>query len=694
MEFALPKLGKEAICFPHFPTLHQAFIFRAYEYVPVAKIAAVLGTTEENVLKAAQDMGLMRPCTTDIWLKKGYITIIRSLWHILPYEQLLILLDMDAPTLARILREEDFLDIKLKDKPVCVPVVWRELTQKEAVQTEVIRSIMQTVDTSGIEPFDFKYNMEPLRFSGEENFGTRLVYGFSGLYQNALDVDSETFCQDEMLEAYQKVGINALWFPGALHSLYPNPFEPSLSEGYEQRLERFRRFSERCEKYGIKLFLYLNEPRNMPSAFFEKHPHIRGHERDETHICLCTSTKEVQNYLTDGVEFVCRNVPKIGGIFTITRSENLTNCYSHSQPHNCNCPRCSKRSVGEVIGEVMACIEKGAHKVSPDIKVIAWSWAWADFNLEIIEHLPQDVIFMCNSETLIPFKRGGIDTEVQDYSMSEVGPGERALIEWNAAKNRGLEIAAKIQVNTTWECSTVPAVPVYPLVEEHIRRLKEQGITNLMLSWTLGGYPSHNLQHAAKYFYEHFETASGAPLETPAEQKATELFSEAFQEFPFHIHVLYFGPQNAGVSNLLYLTPTGYEATMTCYAYDDLEKWRQVYPVDIFENQFAKLCGKWEEGLALLTDNGSELWIMANAAYCQFRSSLNQIRFYRARQAGSKLAMKESAENELALTHKMLNLMNRDAAIGFEAANHYYFSKGNLAEKILNCHNVIRELSK
>ena len=85
---------------------------------------------------------------------------------------------------------------------------------------------------------------------------------------------------------------------------------------------------------------------------------------------------------------------------------------------------------------------------------------------------------------------------------------------------------------------------------------------------------------------------------------------------------------------------------------------------------------------------------MANAAYCQFQSSLNQIRFYRAREAGNTAAMKENAEKELALTQKMLALMNRDASIGFEAANHYYYSKGNLAEKIINCQYVIDYLSK
>ena len=33
--------------------------------------------------------------------------------------------------------------------------------------------------------------------------------------------------------------------------------------------------------------------------------------------------------------------------------------------------------------------------------------------------------------------------------------------------------------------------------------------------------------------------------------------------------------------------------------------------------------------------------------------------------------------------------MNRSPVIGFEAANHYYFSKGNIVEKILNCHNIM-----
>ena len=50
--------------------------------------------------------------------------------------------------------------------------------------------------------------------------------------------------------------------------------------------------------------------------------------------------------------------------------------------------------------------------------------------------------------------------------------------------------------------------------------------------------------------------------------------------------------------------------------------------------------------------------------------------------------VREEAET----TRTMLELMNRDASIGFEAANHYYFSKGQLAEKILNCEYLLTVL--
>lgn len=691
MKFTLPKVGKKAIEFTHFPTLHQSFIFRAYEYVPAKKLAEILNTTEENIHNAAKDMGLPRFEPQDMWLKKGYITIIRRMWHILPYEQLFELLETDAEKLAVILREEDFLDIKLSDKPYCERVTWKDLTESEKKRTEEIKAIVEKLDFSGKKPFEFEYSVPKISFSGKENFETRILYLFSGLYQNAFEVDSEIYCSDELLEAYSRLGINGVWTQGVLTQLTEFPFAPEISKGYEQRICRMRSFTERLSKYGIKLYLYLNEPRYMPNSFFEKHPHLKGHSNGDNS-CLCTSTKEVREYLENAVSSLCKAVPELGGFITITRSENLTNCYSRAGENwgECNCPRCKDKTPGQVISDVIGCMANATHKAAPSMKFFAWSWAWNEASEDIISRLPEDVILLSQSELHIPFEIGGVKDKVVDYSMSITGPGERAKNEWALASKYGLETGAKVQINTTWEASTVPALPVFPSVEKHIKDIKEENVKHLLLSWTLGGYPCANVAYAAKYFYENCDFEGDSKY-----LSAQQDFAKAFKEFPFNITVLYHGPQNAGPSNLLFEKPTGYRGTMTCFAYDDLEMWRSIYPEDVFEKQFEKLCSLWKKGLEKLDENDDgETAVMARGAYCLFASSLNQIRFVRARNSGKTAECAKIAKNELEIAKTMLSLMNKNAAIGFEAANHYYFSKGQLAEKIVNCHYIIEKSAK
>jgi len=690
MIFPLPEIDKKPIPLPHFPTRQQAFIFRAYEFFSTKKIAEVLKTSENNIENAVKEMGLPDFKPTNAWLEKGYITIIRRMWHILPYAQLLQLLDITEEEFSFILKEDDFFGIKLGKKPDCEPLYFRPLTKEEQEQTKKLKEVLSTVDVSGKAPFDFVYNVPDISFEGEAQFDTRMIYAFSGLYQHAFDVDSTIFCPDEQLEAYKKLGVNGIWTQAILSQVAEFPFEPKLSSGFEKRIERMRKFSERLDKYGIKLYLYINEPRYMPLSFFEKYPELKGHVKEDK-ACLCTSNEMVQNYLKDSLEYVCKNVPLLGGFFTITRSENLTNCYSHTVPADCTCPHCSKKSVGEVIGDLHRTFVEGVRRVSKDMKIFAWSWAYREFTDEIIQHLPKEVILISQSERDVPFEIGNVKSAVVDYSMSNIGPGDKAKREWFLAKKRGLEVGAKVQVNTTWECSTVPAIPVAPLIEQHIEGIKKEGVRHLLLSWTLGGYPCENIASAAKYFYEKCNY-------NPKNQKTYEAqkqFSKAFKEFPFLLSVLYLGPQNAGPSTLLFEEPTGYKATMTCFAYDDLDGWRNEYSLDSFENQFAKLCEKWAEGLKLLPENDeTEVTIMAEACYCIFRSSLNQIRFIRARDEKRFQDMVSLAANELEITKKMLSLMNKNASIGYEASNHYYFSKGQIVEKILNCNYIIEKFKK
>ncbi|MBQ7336566.1 MAG: hypothetical protein IJW92_08865 [Clostridia bacterium] len=691
MEFALPQYGKDAIRLSHFPSRLLAFLFRANEYLSDARVARLLGTTEENVRRVGAEMGLPKRDAEALWLKKGYITVIKRFWHLLPYEQLMELLETDAASFATLLREEDFLDIKLKQKPRCERLCWHELTEEDHAGAKKIAAILSDVSTDGVPPFEFRYDLPEIKFSGKPLFDARIVYPFSGLYLYAFDVDSREYCPDDMLRAYQKIGVNGIWLQAVLYQLTAFPLESSLSKGYEARQARLRELTERCAKFGIKVYLYLNEPRSMPDEFFERYPQYAGHRTADNKTCMCISVPEVKQDLSDRVAALCRAVPLLGGFFTITRSENVTNCYSHSTPQTCLCPRCQKRPVEDVIADVISAIEQGAHSVREDIRVMVWSWAWGDEHLNTIARLPKSVTMLCKSEQDVSFTYGGVTEQIKDYSMSKIGPGEHAKSEWAQAKEHGLHTGAKVQVNTTWESSTVPAIPVYPSIERHMRALNREGIRDILLSWTLGGYPSQNLLHAAKSFYEQVEL----PPDDPREAAACECFSRAFENFPSQINVQYYGPQNGGPSNLLFLEPTGYPATMTCFAYDDLDSWRGPYSEDTLQEQFELLCRGWEEGLELLKDAPqTETVIMAQASYCLFRASLNQIRFLRARRTNDLFAMRQAVESELEIAQRMLSLMCKNAAIGFEAANHYYFSKSCMTEKVLNCHHILEELDR
>src|SRR5690606_27453838 len=104
--------------------------------------------------------------------------------------------------------------------------------------------------------------------------------------------------------------------------------------------------TERAQRFGIGVYLYLNEPRAMPAAFFDEHPHLRGAFEDPFY-ALCTSTPEVQAFLRDAAASVFAAVPGLAGAFTITMTENLTNCFSRGGGDQC--PRCRERGPAAVV---------------------------------------------------------------------------------------------------------------------------------------------------------------------------------------------------------------------------------------------------------------------------------------------------------------------------------------------------------
>ena len=315
-------------------------------------------------------MGL--PCPADVspeMLTRGYATLIRRNWHLLPYEQLLELVEMTPERLAFTLREEDFLWIKLgRLKPACEPFVIAPRGGREraaAIRRVVEEDFGEALQKPGTPRFDFvrQFSVPPagvpaVAVSQTDRWPIRLVYSYVAVYGDPLLNPGLNPYPDGLLQQLSAAGINGVWLQGLLRDLAPGGEHfPEFGAGHEQRLANLRALTERAAKFGIRVYLYLNEPRSMPVSFFQNHPEVKGVTEGDL-AALCTSTPEVRGWMTDALAHIFREVPELGGVYAITASENLTNCASHGGWSTC--PRCKERSDADILCEVVSAIEAGS----------------------------------------------------------------------------------------------------------------------------------------------------------------------------------------------------------------------------------------------------------------------------------------------------------------------------------------------
>jgi len=373
-----------ALSFPHFPALHQAVIFRNWGIVPGKTIAQVLCAAESQIHHAAAEMGL--PCdvgNSEIWLRRGYLTVIRNNWHLLPYDQLLALLGWNTDRLNAVLQEEDFLWHKLGYlKPDCPKVFFRELKEEEKIQTAEISRILHEYfpdqDTASDEkPFSFidalsapYTSLKTHTDTTQCRFEWRLIHSYFGCTGDVLHNLKENDPYPEgLLARYAELGVNAVWLHAVLYRLYPWKPAGDLSKDYQSRFDNLNTLIERAQRHGISLFLYLNEPRALPADCFDAHPTLRGvNSVDGLTSALCTSQPENLQFLHEASAWVFRQSPGLAGVFTISMSENLTHC--HSRGRGAECPRCAQRPVSTVIAEVNNTIAAGIRSIKKMLKYL------------------------------------------------------------------------------------------------------------------------------------------------------------------------------------------------------------------------------------------------------------------------------------------------------------------------------------
>jgi hypothetical protein len=458
----------------------------------------------------------------------------------------------------------------------------------------------------------------------------------------------------------------------------------------------------------------------MPHPFFEKHPEIAGaKETDLT--AMCTSQPAVRAWMGNALAHIFREVPGLGGVYTITASENLTNCASHGDWKSC--PRCKDRGDGDIIAEVNTVIEEGVHRGAPDAKVMISDWGWRGHGdaPDIIAKLPKSVYLMSVSEWHLPIERGGVKSTVGEYSISSVGPGPRSLAHWKVATELGLKTGTEIQFNNTCEIASIPYLPVLDLVAEHCSNLEAQAnLDALFIGWTMGGHPSPNLLIPQRFsekptpsidtVLDEIAKKRFGDAGAPHARKAWKMMSDAYREYPFHISVVYTSPVQWGAANPLYPKATGYSATMWGIPYDDVNGWRGPYPPEVLAAQFQKVAEGWKPGIEELqravdaTPDNLHAAVQADLRYARasaihFESVANQTRFVMTRdalQAGAKvLPMDEQARfmrhlesiinSEVGLAKELFALTREDSRIGFEPSCQYFYLPLDLVEKVIDC---------
>ena len=728
-----------AIEFSYFPHRQYTFVWRNWSVVNKEKIATILGTSVKNVEELATSMGLPKKQTIEKeWTtKQGYITILRRNWHLLPYEQIMQLLGMSREELKFHLIEDDFLFVKLGNvKPYCESLKYVEPTAEMVKRAKQIAKQMKVFGKNAFvteEPrFEFIREFETVKASttqpqGGNSFDLKIVYPYFANYGDALLDKEMTTYPEEMFRRLAEVGVNGIWIHVVLRTLVEPDDKgfPGDSRAAE-RIEGLKRLVERAAKYGVRIFLYMNEPRSMEPEWFDSTPERKEYGGYVINglKSFCPSNPEVLNWLSRSLESVFTQVKGLGGIFTITASENFTTCTSRYKYYK-RCPHCGSGSYAKLQAAVNTAMEQGVHKAAPEAEVIVWDWKWPDKECkEMIENLPKGCRYMSVSEWSKPINRGGVKHKVGEYSMSAVGPGPRAVRNWGYAKAAGLKCMAKVQVNCTWEMSIAPSIPVLDLVAQHAENLSKEGVDGVFLSWSLGGYPTENLK-----LFQSFDgkmSASEAVEKLAREEygeKAGALVREAwrecsttFKEYPFNIGVIYNGPHHIGPSNIFYTKPTNYKATMVGIPYDNYDRWRIIYPIEVWYAQMEKSAVGFEKGVTLLEkaykvakgEEKKRVWEQlsrAKAIYIHLQSSAEQGRFFEARniylnekdsakRVEYKERMRKACEKELQLIKEMLPVVSSDSKIAYESSNHYFYLPCDLGEAYLSVLYALEWLEK
>ncbi len=520
---------------------------------------------------------------------------------------------------------------------------------------------------------------------------------------------------DEFLNRLAHEGVNGVMLPMEL--LYPHRIVPEFEAPPESLFEALRERVRRYARYGIRLYLYLNEPKSFSagSPLRAKHPHLLGGDAHGI-TYYCTSTKQGCDALAEGFRKLMAGAPGLGGLIVICVGERSTHCYSGSyeaRVRPSRCPRCSKRAPRDVLRDTLAAMERGVHTADPEAEFIAWPYSqyvcWGErLTRDAAAHVPPKVVLLHNYDSAAKVRQLGKIRRADDYWLSVPGPSTLFRDCAQAARAKGTTVYAKIMAGCSHELASVPYIPVPRNLYQRFQGMHALGVSGALQNWGSGNDPSLMNRAAGDLAFAPLPDTEAAFLDRQARRdwgihaptvvRAWKHFSAAYAHYPVSIGFSYFGPMHNGPVWPLYLEPRGLKLG---------GNWRPDSPGgDIIGNctgyhtlsEIITLCtrmrDRWGRGVRLLEalhptaigNRERQRQIdLARVLELHFESGVNILTFYALRErlahsCGNKRrtlldTMRTLVRREIEVDRLLLPLVERNPRLGYcpEAGAFKYF---------------------
>lgn len=537
------------------------------------------------------------------------------------------------------------------------------------------------------------------------------------------------FYPDEYLNKISHAGMNGIWVAGLFNRMLASRVLPELGPPVHH-LEQLKRLVRKAGRYGIKVWLFCIEPRSLPQdhPVFLAHPEIRGARGQ----CLCVSTPLVQQYIREMMRELFRSVPDLAGVINIYNGERMTTCWLDEATAQ-SCPRCRLRTQVEVLSDDLNCFMRGIREANANAKLLAWGYNGnraSDFT-PFMQRLDKDIIWLGNFEHENEKVVDGITVKVEEYSLTSVGPSKSFEHVANALVHSGRPAYAKLQIGTTYELSSVPYVPVSPVVYDKLAAMHALHLKGSMMNWIIGGYPSMLLKVAGEASFaplipreqllERVAAGYWGPHHAKVVRQAWEIFSEAYNSYLCAIQVFYYGPVTRSPAYHLHLEkepgkalPYNWGLTRERHPQpfeDGIKRWTGPFTSGQLVKSFREIASRWQKGLDLLrplldAKSTVELrreYIVSAAASVQLASAANVFEFYTLRDRLTTAnkedehalvqQMIEVVEDDIAKAREMHGYATTDSAIGFESEIYdYSYSPTLLNQKIAHDSVTLKKL--